>query len=85
MKLQIISVSLKCNIWIIIFCLETEYDLDNQHDKFWAEKINVPFPYVSDDIDKDLNEWKSEYDAMGHKKLNKDVNIIITIFSSLDC
>lgn len=49
--------------------------MDNQHDKFWAEKINVPFPYVSDDIDKELNDWKNDYESMGHKKLNKDVKI----------
>ena len=81
MKLQTTSVYLKY-ICSSIFLLETEYDLDNQHDKFWAEKINVPFPYVSDDIDKDLNEWKNEYDAMGHKKLNKDVILYFLIFLS---
>ena len=36
----------------------------------------MPFPYVSDDIDKELNDWKNDYESMGHKKLNKDVFIL---------
>jgi hypothetical protein len=26
-----------------------------------------PFPYVAEDIDKELTEWKLDYDKMGHR------------------
>ena len=30
--------------------------------------MNTPFPFVIEDIDKELNNWKIEYESMGHKK-----------------
>ena len=29
--------------------------------------MNSPFPYVAEDIDRELNEWKKDYDKMGHR------------------
>jgi len=59
-----------------------EYDLDPKLDKFWAEKMNIPFPHVAEDIDRELNKWKMEYESMGHKKSSKDVEDISSNLSS---
>ena len=29
--------------------------------------MNQPFPFVAEDIDKELTQWKEEYQKMGHK------------------
>lgn len=34
---------------------ETEYDLDFLNDSFWAEHFLKPFPFVAEDIDKELS------------------------------
>ncbi len=52
--------------------------MDVTSDKFWAEKMNVPFPYVMEDIDKELNVWKTEYEAMGHKKEN--IKVVYSLY-----
>ena len=52
-----------------------ECDLDYKSDKFWADNINLPFPDVSENIDKELNRWRIEYEALGHKKESTKVNI----------
>lgn len=56
-----------------------EYDLDIASDKFWASKMNVPFYEATGDLDKELNQWKSEYEKMGHKKENTRVKIMFIL------
>jgi len=41
--------------------------------------MNLPFPDVTENIDQELNRWKVEYDALGHKKDPSKV-IILKIF-----
>lgn len=47
---------------------ETPFDLDMSTDTFWADKINTPFPYVACDLEKELNDWKDNYQSMAHKR-----------------
>ena len=35
--------------------------------------MNQPFPDVIENVDKELNRWKVEYDALGHKKESSKV------------
>ncbi len=52
--------------------LVIEYDLDLSKDDFWAKNRCIPFPYVAEDIEKELNEWKADYEKMGHKQNNSN-------------
>lgn len=54
--------------------LEYEYDLDPKSDAFWAENLHSPFPLVADEVDKQFNKWKTDYESMTHKKITEDVN-----------
>ena len=42
--------------------------------------MNLPFPDVTENIDQELNKWKVEYDALGHKK--ESSRVINFTFSS---
>lgn len=35
-----------------------EYDLDCEQDGFWDKHKTQPFPYVAEDIEKELSAWK---------------------------
>ena len=49
------------------FLKEMEYDLDEHLDPFWSKNQYVPFPFVAEEIEKELNQWKEDYEKMGHK------------------
>jgi len=59
------------------FKKDQEYDLDFKADKFWGENMNQPFPDVIENVDKELNRWKVEYDALGHKKESSKVYFLL--------
>eukprot|EP01017_Pseudomicrothorax_dubius_P009066 TRINITY_DN13028_c0_g1_i1.p1 TRINITY_DN13028_c0_g1~~TRINITY_DN13028_c0_g1_i1.p1 ORF type:complete len:598 (+),score=172.54 TRINITY_DN13028_c0_g1_i1:28-1821(+) len=51
---------------------KTEYDLDARGDAFWRENLHKPFPYAAEEIDKELNAWKTAYENMSHRKVGED-------------
>jgi len=62
--------------------IDQECDLDFKADKFWAENMNQPFPDAIENVDKELNRWKIEYDALGHKKESAKVEDMSSNLSS---
>ena len=63
-----------------------DFDLDCEKDQFWKSKMNEPFPYVAEDLENQLNEWKSNYENMAHKKAFSNVilSIYLFIYLSID-
>ena len=49
------------------------FDLDYEADTFWNSKINMPFPFVAEDLENDSNNWKNTYQNMAHKKTFQNV------------
>jgi len=37
------------------------YDLDVVNDQFWRESMNTPFPYVAENMEKQVQDWQKQY------------------------
>ncbi len=60
---------------VLIVCVEVDYELDVANDEFWRKSLNTPFPYVAENMEKEVEKWQQQYNEMGHKKISTETDV----------
>lgn len=50
------------------------FDLDPKVDTFWSSNMVNPFPKVGENLDIEMKSFKSDMDAMGHRKVGSSID-----------